>query len=204
LPITKTVKALTAFAAAVLISAVPLAAQGPRFGLSAGMSFAFFSGPDDLFYNKNEQLAYRAGVSVGFDFGPRFSIASGLEYWSKSFEGSLRGYGMLTVITPVDLRVQHLALPLMLRYRLDPSFYLGAGAFFAQKVGGRLVLLRDESDRLESREVGYILGVGAAFRLFKREQSLEIQWRQGLTPVFSLDGDKFYFSTLSLLYGLRF
>jgi hypothetical protein len=36
------------------------------------------------------------------------------------------------------------------------------------------------------------------------DHALELQWRQGLTPVFSINEDKFFFSTLSLLYGLRF
>jgi hypothetical protein len=111
---------------------------------------------------------------------------------------------MLTVITPVRLRVQHLALPLMLRYHLGQSLYFGAGAYLAQKVGGRLTLFRDENDRLKPREFGAILGIGTVFRLFRRDHALELQWRQALTPVFTLNDDKFYFSTLSLLYGLRF
>lgn len=192
------------FLVAVLISMIPLSAQGAHFGLSAGISFAFFNGPDDLFNQKNEQLAYRAGISVAYDLSRRFSIQSGLEYWNKGFEGSLRSYGMLTVITPIHLRVQHLALPLMLRYHLGRSLYFGAGAYLAQKIGGRLTLLREENGRLESREFGYVLGIGMVFRLFQRDQVFELQWRQGLTPVFSINDDKFFFSTLSFLYGLRF
>ena len=190
--------------AAILFSLSSLSAQRTHLGLSAGISLAFFSGPDDLIYQKNEQLAYRAGVSIAYDFSRSFSIQSGLEYWNKSFDGSLRSYGMLTVITPVRLRVQHLTLPLMLRYHLGRSVFLGAGAYLAQKIGGRLTLFRDENERLKSTEFGYVLGIGTAFRLFRREHALEIQWRQALTPVFAINDDKFFFSTLSLLYGLRF
>lgn len=193
-----------AILAAILFSLSPLAAQRTRVGISAGISLAFFTGPDDLIYQKNEQLAYRAGLSIAYDLSRRFSIQSGLEFWNKSFGGSLRSFGMLTVITPVRLRVQHLALPLMLRYHLGRSVFFGAGAYLAQKVGGRLTLLRDENERLKSTEFGYVLGIGTTFRLFRRDQALEIQWRQALTPVFSLNDDKFFFSTLSLLYGLRF
>jgi Outer membrane protein beta-barrel domain len=190
--------------AAILLSLSPLSAQRAHFGASAGISFAFFNGPEDLFHQKNEQLAYRAGISIGYDLSQRFSIVSGLEFWNKSFEGSLRSYGMLTVITPIHLRVQHLALPLMLRYHMGRSLYFGAGAYFAQKISGRLNFFRDENERLKSAEFGYVLGVGTAFRLLQREHAFEIQWRQGLTPVFAIDEDKFYFSTLSVLYGLRF
>ena len=189
---------------AIFFSLNPLLAQRARFGANAGFSLAFFTGPEDLIDRKNQQLAYRAGVSISFDLSRKVSIASGLEYWNRSFEGSLRSYGMLTVITPVHLRVQHLALPLMLRYRLGSSVFFGAGGYFAPKVGGRLTLLREENDRLEAREFGYAVGIGTVFRIFKREQVLELQWRQGLTPVFSINDDKFFFSTLSLLYGIRF
>lgn len=202
--IAATFKKPAAVLAALLLSLSPLSAQRTHLGLSAGISLAFFSGPDDLIYKKNEQLAYRAGVSIAYDLSRRFSIQSGLEYWNKSFDGSLRSYGMLTVITPVRLRVQHLALPLMLRYHLGRSLNLGAGVYLAQKIGGRLTLLREENDRLEPREFGYALGIGTAFHLFRRDHALELQWRQGLTPVFPINDDKFYFSTLSLLYGLRF
>jgi hypothetical protein len=198
------VKKSASVLAAVLLSVIPLSAQRTHVGVSAGLNLAFLNGADDLIYQKNEQLAYRAGISVAFDLSQHFSIQSGLEYWNKGFEGSLRSYGMLTVITPVHLRVQHLALPLMLRYHLGRSLYFGAGAYLAQKIGGRLTLLREENDTLESREFGYVLGIGMVFRLFQRDQVFELQWRQGLTPVFSINNDKFFFSTLSFLYGLRF
>ena len=82
----------------------------------------------------------RAGISIALDLSRSFSLQSGLEYWNKSFEGSLRSYGMLTVITPVHLRVQHLALPLMLRYHLGRSVYFGAGAYLARRIVSSEVL----------------------------------------------------------------
>jgi hypothetical protein len=194
----------TAVLAALVLLLSPLAAQRMHLGVSAGISLAFFSGPGDLIYQKNEMFAYRAGVSIAYDLSQHFSIQSGLEYWRKGFDGSLRSYGMLTVITPVRLRVQHLALPLMVRYHLGRSLFFGAGAYFAQKIGGQLTLFRDENDRLKPREIGYILGIGTVVRLFRMDNLIEIQWRKGLTPVFSINDDDFFFSTLSLLYGLRF
>jgi len=190
--------------AAFLFSMIPLSAQRTRLGISAGFSLAFFRGPDDLIYKKNEQRAYRAGVSISYDLGGGFSIQSGLEYWNRSFDGSLRSFGMLTVITPVRLKVQHLTVPLMLRYQAGRSLFFGAGAYLSHKIGGRLTLFQVESGRLERREFGYIAGVGTVFRLFRIDNVFEIQWRQGLTPVFAINDDKFYFSTLSLLYGLGF
>lgn len=199
----KLIKSATVLGA-IFFSLNPLLAQRARFSANAGFSLAFFTGPEDLIDRKNQQLAYRAGVSISFDLSRRFSIQSGLEYWNKSFDGSLRSYGMLTVITPVRLRVQHLGLPLILRYHPGQSLFFGAGGYLAQKIGGRLTLLRDENERLESTEFGYVLGIGTTFQLFRRDHALEIQWRQALTPVFAIGDDKFYFSTLSLLYGLRF
>ena len=198
------IKKAAAVLAVLIISTCPVFAQGAHLGINFGLSKAFFSGPPDLIYQKNDLLAYRAGIWADYAFGKRFSVQSGLEYWAKGFDGSLRSYGMLTVITPVRLRIQSLAIPLLLRYHIGQNLYFGAGTYLAQKVGGRLTLLRDENDRLEPREIGYILGVGTVARLFRMEHALEVQWRQGLTPVFSINDDKFFFSTLSLLYGLRF
>jgi hypothetical protein len=187
-----------------LLSALPLRAQRTHFGANAGLSLAFFRGPENLIGRKNEQYAYRAGVSIAYDLSRRLSIQSGLEFWTKGFDGSLSSYGQLMVITPVRLRVRQLALPLILSCRLGQSVFFGAGAYLAQRIGGQLTLFRAENDLLKPRELGYILGVGTSFRLLRRDQVLEIQWRQGLTPVFTLNDDKFFFSTLSLLYGLRF
>jgi hypothetical protein len=195
---------LIAVPAVLLLAFVPLSAQRAHFGANAGLSLAFFHGPEELVDRKNEQYAYRAGVTIAYDLGRRFSIQSGLELWTKGFDGSLRSTGMLTVITPVRLRVLQLALPMILSCRLGQRVFVGAGAFLAQRIGGQLTLFGPENDRLKQRELGYIVSVGTSFRLLRRDNVLEVQWRQGLTPVFTFDDDKFYFSTLSVLYGLRF
>jgi hypothetical protein len=198
------IKKPAALLAAVLVSMSPLFAQGAHVGFNIGLSKAYFAGPPDLVNSKDDLLARRAGLWADFTLGRRMSIQSGLEFWTMGFDGSLRSYGMLTVITPVHLRIQSLAVPLLLRYRLGRNLFLGAGGYLAHKIGGRLTLLREENDRLERREIGYVLGVGTVVRLFRMEHALELQWREALTPVFAINDDKFYFSTLSLLYGMRF
>ena len=197
-------KKSAAVLAAILFSLSPLSAQKTQIGLNLGLSRAFFTGPPDLIFEQNNLMAYRAGIWIDHAFGEHFSIQSGLEYWDKGFDGSLRSFGMLTVITPVRLRIQYLELPLVLRYHLGRYLFFGAGPYLAQKLGGQLTLFRDESARLKPREIGYILGIGAAIHLFRQDHTLELQWRKGWTPVFSINEDDFFFSTLSILYGLRF
>lgn len=182
----------------------PLFAQKTRFGLSLGLGKAIFTGSPGMIYEKRTLFTYCGGIRLDYALGEHFSIQSGLTYSRKGFDGSLSSYGLLTVITPVRLRIQYLELPLVLKYYLTRNLYIGAGPYFAQKISGQLTLFREENDRLEPHEIGYILGSGIVINLFRKNHSLELQLRKGMTPVFSIGDNKYFFTTLAILYGLYF
>jgi len=182
----------------------PIFAQKTRFGLSLGLGTAIFTGPPGLIYEKEAFFTYCGGIWLDHALGEHFSIQSGLTYSKKGFDGSLSSFGLLTVITPVRLRIQYLEIPLVLKYYLTRKLYIGAGPYFAQKISGQLTLFREENDRLEPHEIGYTLGSGIVINLFRKNHSLELQWRRGVTPVFSIGDDKYIFTTLTILYGLYF
>jgi len=187
------------FAAGGTVSAQPRSPRSVEWGLSLG----FNSTSMDLL-GERAIFDFYGGLRLEVRMADRLALGSGLVYTRKGGDGSLPSWGMLTVVTPVSVRVQYLELPLILKFSPSRGLYLEAGVYGAVKVGGSMTVLLggDGGDLINGTDAGYVLGIGGEMRLFGRRQYTGFRYSHGLTGVLST-GD-YRHSTFTYLIGVYF
>jgi hypothetical protein len=175
----------------------------PRENIQWGFNLGFNSASMDLFA-KRAILEFYGGLSAEIFLVRGLALCSGLAYSRKGGDGSLPSWGMLTVVTPIQLRVQYLELPLLIKFSPVRSLYLEGGVYGAVKVGGRLTVrgTQDASGLINGTDTGYILGIGGEMKLLGRRQYTGLRYSHGLSKVLS-NGNN-HLVTITYLLGVYF
>ena len=195
----------TLLAAAGLVFGLGTASAQPRppKKLEWGLSFGFNSASMDLIA-KQAIFEFTGGLSAEVQLGNRLALCSGLAYTRKGGDGSLSSWGMMTVITPVRVRVQYLELPLLVKFIPTPNLYLEGGVYGAVKVGGDISVrgVRDADDLINGTDAGYVLGLGGEFNFLGRKQYTGLRYSHGLSRVLA-NGNN-HLITITYLFGVYF
>jgi len=197
---------LTSFltAAGLFIAAATASAQpGPREGIQWGISLGLNTAYMDLFA-KQAVLEFYGGLSAEIPLTRGLALCSGLAYSGKGGDGTLPSWGMLTVMTPISLRVHYLELPLLIKFSPTPSLYLEGGFYGAVKIGGSLSVrgARDADDLINGTDAGYVLGMGGEFKFLGRRQYTGLRYSHGLSRVLA-NGNN-HLITITYLFGVYF
>jgi len=199
-------RVLTSFlAGACLFAGIGTAAaqSRPREDIRWGISLGFNTAYMDIFA-KRAILEFYGGLSAEIPLVKGLALCSGLAYSRKGGDGSLPSWGMLTVVTPIQLRVQYLELPLIVKFSPTRSLYLEGGVYGAVKVGGRLTVrgTQDASGLINGTDAGYVLGIGGEIKLLGRRQYTGLRYSHGLSKVLS-NGNN-HLVTITYLFGVYF
>lgn len=198
------IKKFIGLSAGFLIVVGPALAQiKPRENIQWGFNLGVNASYLDIFA-KNTLFDFYGGLSAEIPLANRLAFRAGLAYSRKGADGSLASWGMLTVVTPIRLRVQYLEVPLLIKLSPVRSLYLEGGLYGAVKVGGSLTVRRyqDSSDLIEGTDIGYVLGIGSEFRFLGRRQYSGFRYSRGFSRVLS-NGDN-HNITFTYLLGVYF
>lgn len=116
-----------------LVLAIPVAAQ-VGFGVKGGLNLANFSGADSDGYQR--EAGFVGGVYVKFDIGHNLSIQPEVLYAQKGSTGNIPTADGLGGITKLDIEMDYIEIPLLLRYTVpttgsaEPFAYVGASLSF--------------------------------------------------------------------------
>ena len=170
-----------------------------RWGFNLGFNSAYLD-----ILAKRAILEFSGGLSAELPLVKGLALCSGLAYSRKGGDGSLPGWGMLTVVTPIRLRVQYLEVPLLIKLSPTRSLYLEGGFYGAAKLGGRLMVrgAQGPNDLINGTDAGYILGMGGEFGLLGRRQYTGFRYSHGLSRVLA-NGNN-HLITITYLFGLYF
>lgn len=189
--------------ALLILTGQPLAQiklrENIRWGFNLGLNVAYL----DIFAKRTIYEFY-GGLSAEIPLVKRLALCSGLAYSRKGVDGSLPSWGMLTVVTPIHLRVQYLELPILIKFSPIRSLCLEGGFYCAAKVGGRPTVrdYQDSSDLINGTDAGYVLGIGSELRLLGRRHYSGLRFSRGLSKVLS-NGDN-HNITITYLLGIYF
>lgn len=172
--------------------------QKIRYGLTIGLSSSHIKEA----YDKEFVYGLCGGLIVDYNFSKKFAIHSGLLYLKNGVEGELSSWDLLQVITPIDMRVEYLEIPIVLKYNLIRNLYIGLGPYFALKIGGDLTLYGDEerNNWIKQEDIGYVLAAGIDFNLLRKKHFFEVRFNRGITAVVADDHNM----VLAFIYGLYF
>lgn len=150
-------------------------------------------------------LSFQGGLIINYQLNNNLSLCSGVQLIRKGVKGALGSYGGLHVITPIDMNIIYLEIPLLLKFNIIQNSYFFIGPYLAEKIAGKLKLSGYETDRIKLEDIGYLLGLGIQFRLLNKEHSVEMRFSRGMTAAFSIGEDyKYYNIGFEFLYGIHF
>jgi hypothetical protein len=204
------VGAILAGAAMMVAAASPTYAQGPAFGVKAGVTFADLSiepGEDE----DEDELADILGNKTGFVVGgfvevpvaPQFSLAPEVLFVQKGAKGDV-GSGSVT------LTADQIQVPVLLKANLSAGSvrpFVTVGPAFGFKVSSKFKVegvageadFEEDNDDIEPVEFSLVFGGGVKFG----KASVEARYDLGLNDLVEDEGEA-KTRTFSILFGYAF
>ena len=204
------VGAILAGAALMVAAASPTYAQGPVFGVKAGVTFADLSiepGVDE----EDDELADILGNKTGFVVGgfvevpvtPQFSFAPEVLFVQKGAKADVDG-GSVTITN------DQIQIPVLFKANFSTGSvkpFLTAGPAFGFKTSSKFKLegvpgeddFEDDNDDVESMEYSLVFGGGIKFG----KASVEARYDLGLNDLVE-DSGEVKTRTFSILFGYAF
>ena len=170
-------------------------------GINAGGHYSYLGGDSGYsnFYHKNK-FNYVAGINAELQLNKSWSMYANLNYRPRSFTSNVTlatNNGPKT--TTKEMRFSYLELPLMVKYRIENSFfYVNGGIYFAKFLSVKDILDGkdtgiDWSENQNKLDMGVVLGAGFIFYENEKEttnMSLEFRYIHGLTGLLNAtEGD---------------
>lgn len=173
-------------------------AQKLQYGLSIGYSVASIDSRP--YYIEELVNSLCAGLIVDYNFSKKLAVHSGLLYFKKGMKGVLSNWRGLTIVVPINMKVEYLELPLVLKYNPIRNLYLGVGPYLAIRIGGRLTTHEEANHLLKRGDAGYVLVGGVEIKLFPKRHFIEVRYSRGTTSVIQ---DR-HNMVLACIYGIYF
>ena len=154
--------------AVMLVTTISVAAQ-VGYGVKGGLNFANFSGADSDGYQR--EAGFVGGLYAKFDIGRKLSIQPEVLYSQKGSTGNIPTGDGLGGITKLDIEMDYIEIPLILRYTIpttgsvEPFAYVGASISFitraevASKAPGQSWTTIDIANE-KSSDLGFVFGGG--------------------------------------------
>lgn len=149
----------------VLLLAVPFVrAQGPWFGVKAGLNYSNLYSTDVT--DKNARLGFNLGVLARTDPEAAIGLQAELLYGTR---GAKFRYSGLLLDQDVTFNTSYIDLPVMVGFRLGQAFELHAGAYAGMLLGASMSTEGDlgsggrDLDRKDFKGLDYGLVGGLAF-----------------------------------------
>lgn len=175
------------------------------FNIGLGSSTIYMDEAGSREISEGSILSFQSGIIIHYQLNNNLSLCSGVQLIRKGIKGALSSYGGLMVVTPIDMNIIYLEIPLLLKFNIIQNSYFFIGPYLAEKIAGKLKLSGYESDRIKLEDIGYLLGLGVQFKLLNKEHSVEMRFSRGMTAAFSIgENYKYYNIGFAFVYGIHF
>jgi hypothetical protein len=187
--------------AATLIASVA-SAQGVRAGIKAGANMNKVTGQS---FDEGFDLSYHLGGFAEIDFNKKWGIQPEL-LWSQSRTMRSSGFNSIYpgIINPngdQDIKLDYLAIPILLRYNVGNMLTLNAGPQFGILINQNDNLLQNGENAFKKGDFAMVLGAQLNFNFLRVYGRYNI----GLQNINDIDNkDKWTNQQLQLGVGLRF
>ncbi|MBX9778940.1 MAG: porin family protein [Chitinophagaceae bacterium] len=184
------------------ITAGIASAQGFRAGIKAGANMNKVSGQS---FNDGFDLSYHVGGFAEIDFNKKWGIQPEL-LWSQSSTTRSSGFnsiytGILNPNSDQRIRLDYLAIPILLRYNVGSMLTLNAGPQYGILINQNDNLLQNGQNAFKKGDFAMVFGAQLNFDFLR----IYGRYNIGLQNINDIDNkDKWTNQQIQLGLGLRF